>query len=166
LQRSRGVTNELLLAIVADRLAGFQRGPFASNFNADALIHIDEAMKCLKQRTQLRLLHGTEGKHMPDLQGQQIERVRIVNDILMIDFGRTGFNTPLELLRTKWAAWGNLERVLKNLDTPLTAEEWKLIETIPIDAGGINGMTEMKQALAKTRYTRRDQSPCQAPKQD
>lgn len=58
-----GVTQEVLLAIVADRLRGFQSGPFACKANACALTHIEEAMHWLQQRTIERMRRGVEGTH-------------------------------------------------------------------------------------------------------
>lgn len=58
-----GVTQEALLAIVADRLRGFQSGPFACKANACALTHIEEAMHWLQQRTIERMRRGVEGTH-------------------------------------------------------------------------------------------------------
>ncbi len=56
-----GVTQEVLLAIVADRLRGFQSGPYACKANACALTHIEEAMHWLQQRTIERMRRGVEG---------------------------------------------------------------------------------------------------------
>lgn len=58
-----GVTHEALLAIVADRLRGFQKGPFSCKANACALTHIEEAMHWLQQRTIERMRRGVEGTH-------------------------------------------------------------------------------------------------------
>jgi len=58
-----GITNEALLAIVADRLRGFQSGPFACKANACALTHIEEALHWLQQRTLERMRRGVEGTH-------------------------------------------------------------------------------------------------------
>lgn len=58
-----GVTHEVLLAIVADRLRSFQAGPFACKANACALTHIEEAMHWLQQRTIERMRRGVEGSH-------------------------------------------------------------------------------------------------------
>lgn len=57
-----GVTNEALLAIVIDRLEGFQRGPFACEENADALGSCRDAMLFLRSRTLDRMERGVEGK--------------------------------------------------------------------------------------------------------
>ncbi|MFM0405204.1 hypothetical protein [Paraburkholderia dipogonis] len=43
-----GVTNEVLLAIMADRLEDFQRGPFACQENADMLKHIEGALSACR----------------------------------------------------------------------------------------------------------------------
>lgn len=58
-----GVTQEVLLAIVADRLRSFQAGPYACKANACALTHIEEAMHWLQQRTLERMRRGVEGTH-------------------------------------------------------------------------------------------------------
>lgn len=56
-----GCSNESLLAIVEDRLKGFQGGPFACRENALALTHLQEAMHWLHHRTRERLQRGVEG---------------------------------------------------------------------------------------------------------
>ncbi|WP_339898267.1 hypothetical protein [uncultured Gilvimarinus sp.] len=58
-----GLTHEVLLAIVADRLRGFQSGEYACKANACALTHIEEAMHWLQQRTLERMRRGVEGTH-------------------------------------------------------------------------------------------------------
>jgi hypothetical protein len=59
-----GLTHEVLLAIVADRLRSFQAGPYACKANACALTHIEEAMHWLQQRTIERMRRGVEGTHI------------------------------------------------------------------------------------------------------
>lgn len=59
-----GITQEVLLAIVADRLECFQAGPFASDYNAKALEHVKAAQESLLQRTRDRMARGVEGKSM------------------------------------------------------------------------------------------------------
>ena len=56
-----GVTNEALLAVVADRLRGFQKGPHSCKANACAITHIEEALHWLQQRTLDRVRRGVEG---------------------------------------------------------------------------------------------------------
>jgi hypothetical protein len=58
-----GITQEVLLAIVADRLMSFQAGPFASKYNAKALDHVLLAQEALLQRTRDRMSRGVEGTH-------------------------------------------------------------------------------------------------------
>ena len=58
-----GITQEVLLAIVADRLRSFQGGPFACRENALALTKIEEAQHWLQQRTLERMRRGVEGTH-------------------------------------------------------------------------------------------------------
>ena len=56
-----GVTQEVLLAIVADRLRSFQAGPYSSRYNALALTKVEEAMLWLHKRTLERMQRGVEG---------------------------------------------------------------------------------------------------------
>lgn len=58
-----GVTQEALLAIVADRLRSFQAGPYACRENALALTKIEEAQHWLHHRTRARMARGVEGTH-------------------------------------------------------------------------------------------------------
>lgn len=58
-----GITQEALLAIVIDRLRCFQAGEFACRENDMALMHLEEAMHWLQQRTIFRMRRGVEGKH-------------------------------------------------------------------------------------------------------
>lgn len=58
-----GLTHEVLLAIVADRLRGFQSGPYSCKANACALTKIEEAQHWLQQRTLERMRRGVEGTH-------------------------------------------------------------------------------------------------------
>lgn len=58
-----GITQEALLAIIEDRLVGFQSGPYACADNAEALDHIRAAMECLQRRTKARIARGVEGTH-------------------------------------------------------------------------------------------------------
>lgn len=56
-----GISNEALLAIVEDRLLGFQSEEYACRENACALTKIQEAMMWLQKRTRDRVLRGVEG---------------------------------------------------------------------------------------------------------
>ena len=57
-----GITQEVLLAIVIDRLRSFQAGPFPSPENANALKHCELALRELKIRTERRLARRVEGQ--------------------------------------------------------------------------------------------------------
>jgi hypothetical protein len=59
-----GVTQETLLAILIDRLEGFQSGSFANNYNAAALFHLQAAQLQLLERTRERMSRGVEGTHI------------------------------------------------------------------------------------------------------
>ena len=68
-----GITGEALLAVLIDRLRGFQftrdeagnftkaPGPFACRENAIALTKIEEALMWLQKRTRDRMARGVEG---------------------------------------------------------------------------------------------------------
>jgi hypothetical protein len=58
---ARGLTNEALLAIVIDRLNSFQAGSYACQENAEALVHLHDAMESLHDRTRARVARGVEG---------------------------------------------------------------------------------------------------------
>lgn len=58
-----GITHEVLLAILADRMRAFQAGPYACRENALALTKIEEAQHWLHHRTKARMDRGVEGTH-------------------------------------------------------------------------------------------------------
>jgi len=71
-QGVNGLTNEVLLAIVLDRLEGFQGGEFPCQANEDAyqrlqgaIMDVDAAMTALHERTRERTSRGVEGQHAP-----------------------------------------------------------------------------------------------------
>lgn len=57
-----GCQNEDLLAIVIDRLRGFQSGEFSCRENALALTKLEESLHWLNHRTEDRRRRGVEGK--------------------------------------------------------------------------------------------------------
>jgi hypothetical protein len=59
-----GLTNEVLLAILIDRMRGFQSGPFACRENALALTKLEEAFHWFEARTRARLARGVEGTNV------------------------------------------------------------------------------------------------------
>jgi hypothetical protein len=58
-----GITHEVLLAILIDRLEGFQAGPYANEYNAEALANLRTAQWWLHGRTKERVARGVEGTH-------------------------------------------------------------------------------------------------------
>ena len=58
-----GVMDENLIAIVIDRLEGFQSGPYACQENRDALNALEAAYTSLQLRTSRREARGVEGTH-------------------------------------------------------------------------------------------------------
>jgi hypothetical protein len=59
-----GVMNEDLIAIVIDRLQGFQASPFSCRENALAITKLEEALHWLRHRTIAREKRGVEGTHV------------------------------------------------------------------------------------------------------
>lgn len=60
---ANGITHEVLLAVLIDRLQGFQGGPYACRENAIALTKLEEALLWLNKRTLQRVARGVEGTH-------------------------------------------------------------------------------------------------------
>ena len=60
---TNGLTHEVFLAIVIDRLKAFQAGSFACRENAIALTKLEEAVHWLHHRTMARIARGVEGTH-------------------------------------------------------------------------------------------------------
>lgn len=58
-----GIQQEDLLAIIIDRLEGFQRGPYACDENQAALNFCKIALDALQQRTRKRIARNVEGTH-------------------------------------------------------------------------------------------------------
>ena len=56
-----GVANEDLINMVVDRLKLFQESKYACEENANALIHLQEALMWLRKRTADREIRGVEG---------------------------------------------------------------------------------------------------------
>ncbi len=56
-----GVTNEALLAIIIDRMQGFQSSKWSCRENAIVLTKLQEAMMWLQERTRERQNRGVEG---------------------------------------------------------------------------------------------------------
>ena len=60
---TNGITQEVLLAILIDRLQWFQKGPYSCRENALALTKLEEAQMWLQSRTRGRVARGVEGTH-------------------------------------------------------------------------------------------------------
>ena len=58
-----GITHEVLLAVLIDRMRSFQDGDYACRENAIALTKLEEALMWLNKRTQGREARGVEGTH-------------------------------------------------------------------------------------------------------
>lgn len=60
-----GASNEALVAIVIDRLRGFQSGPFRCRENAIALTKLEESLHWMQARARSREARGVLGTHNP-----------------------------------------------------------------------------------------------------
>ncbi len=60
---TNGLTHEALLAILIDRVEGFQSGPYACAENAAALTGLVAAREAFGSRTKARVARGVEGTH-------------------------------------------------------------------------------------------------------
>jgi len=60
---TNGITHEALLAVLIDRLRGFQAGAYACQENEQALVKLIEAQQWLQGRTRARVARGVEGSH-------------------------------------------------------------------------------------------------------
>lgn len=58
-----GITHEALIAILIDRLEGFQTGPFKNDYNGMALQYLGMAQETLLNRTRDRMARNVEGTH-------------------------------------------------------------------------------------------------------
>lgn len=58
-----GITHETLLAILIDRMEGFQSGRYACADNQEALEAMRKAQEALLRRTKARVARGVEGTH-------------------------------------------------------------------------------------------------------
>lgn len=56
-----GISDEALIAIVIDRLEGFQSGPYRGRENALAITKLEECLHWLRHRTDSRRQRGVEG---------------------------------------------------------------------------------------------------------
>lgn len=56
-----GITNEVLLAIVMDRMEAWQHGPYANDYNHRALSHLQCAILEMQARSAERAARGVEG---------------------------------------------------------------------------------------------------------
>lgn len=131
-----GLTNEILLALVYDRLDRFQKGPHACEENKAAMGHVHAALHNLRLRT---LRQASEGKKMAE------EKARVVVTDAVVVVGAAKF-TPAEL--SAWKTWQRVEAAAKGVEPPLTLAEVEALATVP--GANKNGVAEFKSALAST----------------
>lgn len=58
-----GISDEALIAVVIDRLEGFNSGKYRCRENICAITHLQEALMWLQKRTADRQRRGVEGTH-------------------------------------------------------------------------------------------------------
>lgn len=58
-----GLTHEVLIAVILDRLRGFQSGNYSCRENAIAITKLEEALQWMHWRTRGRVARGVEGTH-------------------------------------------------------------------------------------------------------
>ena len=61
---ANGLTNEVLIAIVVDRLRAFQAGPYPCRENALAITNLEQGLMWLQRRTADRLRRNVEGSYV------------------------------------------------------------------------------------------------------
>lgn len=151
-----GVTNEALLAVLIDRLAGFQSGPCACHENAEALQHCQEALAVLGARTRRRAKAG--------LANQLQEReavVALVEGCTKLRVGAT--KLPAEPLRTSWMAWDEVAKILRADKPTLSAMDWAVLESIPKNNAAMNGYRELLAAFRKEERGERTEVKLEGP---
>lgn len=142
-----GLTNEVLLAVVYDRLQAFQGGPLPCEENARAMGHVAAALHNLKNRTNRRHLAGLEGKMAED-NGEPRHRVRLEDNVLHV--GDKAFT--MDQLQA-WKTWHQVEAAAKALKPEVSALEVAVFDSAAAHLGGgaRNGLAELKSALASSR---------------
>jgi len=60
-----GITSEAIMAVLIDRLEGFQVGPYANDFNEVQLKLLREVLRAQHERTKDRQARGVEGQLQP-----------------------------------------------------------------------------------------------------
>lgn len=138
-----GLTNEALLAVVADRLERFQAGPLACPENEAALASVRNALAALHDRTRRRVDQKVEGRAEPHVTADARVYLRS-KDVLSVG-GALFAVRSLEA----WGAWEAVETEVRKFVTPLTPAEWAVLEACA-KYGGESGLVEMKQSLART----------------
>lgn len=166
-----GVTIEALLAVAADRLHEFQRGPYACEENDKALRSILDGIQHLKNRTKVRTEKGVIGtmeKHSeaPKAEdGGEASKARVLlvrsnpaakGEAEITDMDKVGVVTKAGLktwgvgaLRQSWGLWMEVEAEVSRFDPKVTDYELSVLEKLTTTSPSKNGFTELKQALAR-----------------
>lgn len=144
-----GITNEVQVASVLDRLISFQQGEFSCEENAEAIVHGRAMLAALQRRTARRKDQGTEGtlvekKAVKEVAATPASRVMVNGSDLVIG----GTRLPLSPLQSQWNPWSAVEAVAKKLKPPISAAEIEVLKTVAIERAARNGLNETLSALA------------------
>jgi hypothetical protein len=82
----------------------------------------------------------------------QVKEPRLVATEEGVTIGKRLFRKSM---LQSWGAWQGVESALKRFDSAPTAEEWKALEEVAATAGARNGLTEVKEALARVGWPNR-----------
>lgn len=140
----QGLTNEILLAAVIDRLEQFQQGPCACQENARAIQHLGSALKVLQQRSIRRTAAGIEGQVKEEVQSVPASRVVVRDGFLFLGNSKVGINTDS---LAGWNGWNRVETQVKRFQPPLTEAELATLQSLATTTAGRNGFREMLAAL-------------------
>lgn len=123
-----GLTQEVLLAIIADRLQCFQNGPYACTENQAALNHVLEAARVLASRTKKRVDQGIEGTSQQTQEKNDIP----LRPVAAGDIKRVGYDGERQILAVEFRARTNetIAPIYHYYDVPMPVYEAFLHSTM------------------------------------
>lgn len=146
-----GLTNEVLLAIVQDRLEQFQLGQFPCVENLGAIRHVKLALMELHHRTGVRAALRSDDMSDVPVNEAHASKQRVSRTDTHLVFSVPGLlheEIPLKSLEA-WGGWPRVEhaaKLLVNAGKPLLPEEMTVIESCAVGRGGKSGFAEFTQA--------------------
>lgn len=100
-----GVTNESLIAVVKDRLEGFQKGAWPSVHNETAIYHLGKALQALHDYAREQQFH------VPDTAGVEVEEETFDTSVPFTQL--PGFPLPVEMIHGFEGWTADLEKIVK-----------------------------------------------------